>query len=218
MHTVLTSANYDKLDELLELAHDIGCGSFAVGDLIPESETSKRLILQDAQRAELHSYVLRAIHRAQQLGLSENLSAFLADNGGHGEKKTADLGLFGSPCLEPWTSVTVLADGKAGPCCVFWDARAPNIRDARLKDIWEGTFLRETRRGILQGRFPTYCAHCNAGLRARTELLRRKLHWTQMSRPRQVACLIRKAVSSTRRFGLRRAVRRGREWLNTIKR
>ena len=183
-----------------------------------EGERAQLFTLREDQRSDLPARAVRAIRRAQQLGIEENLAAFLPDASGRAEMKTAAQCLAASPCFDPWLNIAVLADGKVGPCCVFWDERAGNIRDARLKDIWEGSYLRTVRQGILQGRFPSYCARCTATMRARSELVRRKMQWSRMGTLHQAASLVKKAVSSTARFGLRRAIHRGVEWFRIIKR
>lgn len=51
-------------------------------------------------------------------------------------------------CDKPWTSVTVLWDGRVVPCCFDYDGveTLGNVRDQSLLSIWQGARLQELRR------------------------------------------------------------------------
>lgn len=51
-------------------------------------------------------------------------------------------------CEKPWTSITVLWDGRVVPCCFDHDARVTlgDVATSSLHDIWRGPALRDLRR------------------------------------------------------------------------
>lgn len=67
-------------------------------------------------------------------------------------------------CMRPWTSVTVLWDGRVVPCCFDYDGveTLGNLREESLVDIWRGDRLRRLRtlhRDGRSGEVPL-CANC----------------------------------------------------------
>ena len=219
LHAALTCTNYDTLDQLAELAHALGCDGVGAGELIVEGDQGKAFQLQASQRAGLPEHVRRAAERAKQLGLWEYFSSLpgrptpayldrmerrLLQGGG---------GIVSASCYEPWLGLTVLADGKAGPCCVFWDAEAQNVRECRTQDVWVGSYLQGVRQAIREGRAPRYCAWCPSGLRSRDEAFRRQLLYARMSGPQRLAYLTIRGIIHTRQHGLMATLRRGRDRL-----
>jgi MoaA/NifB/PqqE/SkfB family radical SAM enzyme len=80
-------------------------------------------------------------------------------------------------CYEPWTGMTVLADGTAVPCCNDYAGRMPlgDLKTQSLREIWNAEPMRALRRRFL-GDTPdlagTICEACPYGvateLQART--------------------------------------------------
>lgn len=69
-------------------------------------------------------------------------------------------------CINPWTSVSVQADGTVVSCCYAWDHREPNrygnLNEERLADIWAGPNVRAMRTMMRGPRQRGYCATCYA--------------------------------------------------------
>ena len=185
LHVTLTNLNYDKLDQLAELAHDLGCDGVGAGLLTGEGDTCERFRLREDHLADLPAHIERAFRRAEELGVRPNFSPIQPVSGGGYRDKLWDR-LFGGPsglartsCYEPWLNLTILADGKAGPCCVFWDTQAQNIRESTVKDAWLGPYFQQLRQDFLEGRLPDYCANCPSNYLPRGVALRRELRWMQ---------------------------------------
>jgi len=229
LHATLTSLNFDKLDQIAELARDLGCEAVGAANLTDAGPHCEPFRLDNEQLAAVPGHVRRASARARELGLSDYFCEVLSERDYHRPKIPASAtGLLRAMCFEPWIGVAVHADGRVGPCCVYWEKNAGSLLDSNLPDIWMGPHLQKVREDVLSGRLPGFCAKCSPAppsLGVRDELLRRQLAearanppWEQLRFPRRQVALARKAVSSVRRHGLLQAMRRGKQWLELRKR
>lgn len=79
----------------------------------------------------------------------------------------------GAPCMWPWTSLYVTAEGRVCPCCIACDPRVISFGDLReesLEAIWNGEKYRRFRRGIKAGTIPGFCRGCYEDFRSIEEL------------------------------------------------
>jgi len=224
IHATLTSLNFDTLDKLAELAAELGCNAVGAANLTDAGPDCERFRLTEEQRAQLPEMVRRASKRARELGLSEYFHDVLSERDYHRPTIPHDAGgLLRAMCFEPWLGIAIHADGRVGPCCVYWEEEAGSLMNSGLREIWLGPHLQKVRENILAGRLPGYCAKCSPAppsLGVRDEQLRQQLQkakanlcWDQLSFPSRQLALACKAMSSIRRHGLRQAVRRGKEWI-----
>lgn len=229
LHATLTSLNYDQLDRLVDLAHELGCQYVGAANLTDANPHCASLRLTDEQRADLPHHVRRASGRAHELGLSDYFDAVLAEPDYYRPKDLRNAeGLLRAMCFEPWLTTIVHADGHVGPCCVYWEETAGNLASSSFQEVWTGPHLQKIREDILAGRLPGFCAKCSPAppsLGARDELLRGQLNEIKASPPlerlgilQRNAALLQKAVASIRRHGLKRAIQRGKEWVELHRR
>lgn len=67
------------------------------------------------------------------------------------------------PCFWPYYSTNVSWDGKVFPCCVYFDCQVTmgNLSQQPFKEVWNGSFYRSFRKGLLESRDTMYlCKHC----------------------------------------------------------
>ncbi|MFB7493577.1 radical SAM/SPASM domain-containing protein [Streptomyces sp. NPDC056161] len=85
------------------------------------------------------------------------------------EEKIRELQLDTRPpssvvCMRPWTSVTVLWDGRVVPCCFDYDGLLTlgNLNESSLHEIWRGENLTRMRKMHRDGKFGeiALCASC----------------------------------------------------------
>ena len=84
---------------------------------------------------------------------------WLRGDGGHGTQSIH----WSEPCLHPWASMTVLADGTVGACMETYDDdefALGNVNDAPLADIWNGAAYERLRRAHLGGSFDGVSTKC----------------------------------------------------------
>lgn len=228
LNPVVTRANYDKMDQMVQLAKELECaGGVFLSSLIVHDQSSASFELTDDERAQLPERLARAVARAERLGVPNNIRTLLPSEPDpeapdpHREESrfVGDGRLTDALCFEAWLNVAIAADGKAGPCCVFYDAEADSIRDMGLREVWVGPYLEGIRKKLLaRSNLPSYCASCHSAIAPRTEdlrqalLARARVGWSEMDLPHRIAFLTRRFASSLRNHGLRQAVRRAREW------
>jgi len=67
-------------------------------------------------------------------------------------------------CDKPWTSVTILWDGRVVPCCFDYDGKCllGDLREASLREIWRGARMQALRRAHRDGALcgVDLCARC----------------------------------------------------------
>lgn len=65
-------------------------------------------------------------------------------------------------CLDPWNNAYISADGTVKPCCIMWEGVGKIGGGAGLRDIFEGSKLREYRDSLLTGNLIGSCVHCHS--------------------------------------------------------
>lgn len=232
-YTVITSANYDRLDEMVECASSLGISDIEASAMIVHSGEGRPFQLDERQKAALPGHLERAIKRAEQLGVENNFSLYFRDeitadpNAMHvgGRMGTGDF--LDAPCFWPWLNLVVLANGSAGPCCMYnceCMDEDNNIAARSLMEVWQGPYFRQLRARMLEGRMPSYCATCPSTLFAQQDVLRREARaWLDRDVPpagafRRLPWMARKTLRSVRRNGVRQAFKRGLEWVQITRR
>ncbi len=229
LYMVITSLNCDKLDQMAECASDVGASDIEASTMIVHSNEGRPFQLDERQRAELPRHLERAIKRADELGIRHNFSLFFrgditADpNAMHSGAEAPVRDFLEAPCFLPWLNMVVLYNGSAGPCCMY-DSECMNddnnIGKSSLMQVWLGSYFRQLRAQMLEGRMPGYCATCPSTLFAEQDVLRREAREClnqdtppEKSFPHSVPWIARKALRSVRQYGPRRALQRGIEWI-----
>lgn len=223
IHSVITNVNYDKLNELLELADYLVCDTVNLTLLLVESEGCKPFALTDEQKVELQAYVHEAIPLADRLGIANNFGIFLRDEViedstamPHGNAARPETGMASSMCFEPFTSLTIQPNGSTGPCCVFWDEKANSIKDQSLEEVWLGPYFEGMRENFLNNRPMHYCSLCPSSLYAKIEETRATLVDRPTNFPQRVGRLVVRGATSLRDDGLRETARRGLAWAQRL--
>lgn len=66
---------------------------------------------------------------------------------------------FRGHCIAPWVITDVTARGELAPCHVFYDLRVGSLRDAGIRELWNGEAFRRFR-GHLQSQLLPVCPAC----------------------------------------------------------
>ena len=218
-YTVITSTNFDKLDDMVRLAHETGCGGIVLTTLVTHSPEGKRFELTEDQTRALPEHLTEAKELAKQLAISNNFHLYLDEKiakAPNSMRKDLDddriKGVAGVKCYEPWLSMAITADGVTGPCCAFWDPEANSLADKSVRDVWLGPYLTTLRTRLVEGNAPGYCLRCPSILFERTEQHRPDLQWEVLSPMDRIRFFMRKARRSVGRHGVLRAAGRGCLW------
>jgi MoaA/NifB/PqqE/SkfB family radical SAM enzyme len=220
LNTTLTRLNADHLPAMAETAARLGCHRIGFSRLIVYNADQEQWRLTAEQEARLPEEAARAAEKAEALGLGHNLAEFSAGGGeaDAGLPDVPDAGAEDSPwlraaCYEVWLTAAVTADGRTGPCCVFYDEAAQSIKEHSLREVWLGPYFTEIRARILSRKLMGYCAQCPSSLLSRSADLRAHLIREVEPLPARLAYLAGRFRENLRRRGLRGAINRTREWL-----
>jgi len=165
LHFVLTNKNHHTLLEMVNLAHAVGAFRIDFDALIAYTPEQEALTLTEKQRNEVPKYAMKAMQRAEDLGIATTLENFLSpenlDRGNTQLEMPNGEGFAAAPCLKAWHYLVVQADGKTSPCCVL-AGEGGSVATKPLDSLWrEDAFLNQVRNGMLRGTPLERCSECS---------------------------------------------------------
>ncbi len=175
--TTVTRHNHDVLPAMVELAHRLGCDSVQAGLTVVHFGL-EHLISREQHKA-LPGIIEQAKQRGRELGIEMDYDHITRNPWGSiylrkvwASTEVPPSGMAHVPCLCPWYSVAVFADGRVAQCSMNWQEDAPSVTDASLKEIWEGPYFGMLREQMA-GEKPLDCCHmCPSILDARSPSMR----------------------------------------------
>lgn len=176
---VVSNQNYDQLEDLVELAHELDVEEVSFESLTVHSPQGKQLKLTDEERDAFACEAEQAYKLAGQHGINTNLSSLRGtmlkrSNQMKELMNTSSSSFADLPCYEPWFHLVIKVDGSANPCCLY-DCQQANVKQKTLKQIWYGPTFQRIRQRIKQGNLPDCCQICNAGQFERNKTIRDEL-------------------------------------------
>lgn len=182
-NTILSALNYNRLDEMVELAASVGIEQVNVTPLrIVESLRSQMgkagLLMNEGQKRAAFSHAERARRLAGKHGIqfrflvnrdwediSEKSLARKRKSGKQvGPQETRDDAcpqFLNLRCYETWYTLAIDAQGNPGPC-VTGAIGDPdfNLRNRTLHDLWYGEYFMRIRSHLIENRLIGPCSHC----------------------------------------------------------
>lgn len=222
------SGNYDKLEDMVELAHDLGCdGGIEFTTMVHHSEDGTPYVLSKEQAAQVPDNMRKAQKRADEYGVFNNCDLYVRrdmienpNEMNRVETPVYPSGMGHALCYEPFLAAAITAQGNMGPCCAFWDERSQNIQDMSFEEAWNGHYMTKLReQHLVTHELPEYCVRCPSNLFCKNEDVRHAVHalefdehWQRLSVAGRATYLVSKGISSLRSHGPIAAVKRGFEW------
>lgn len=178
---ILTSLNYNKLCEFVELAHFLEVDALIFQPLMFETppdprevsekirkKISQRLMLKKGQRKKLQVYLEKAKKLAEKYSLHNNLN-FIGMNEikettddliSSDSKKYSENSMLSVPCYVPWWLIDVNTTGGVGACSSIQVRE--DVREKSLKNIWFGKNFEDFRKTLANGQVSETCKICCA--------------------------------------------------------
>ena len=149
-----------ELDDIVRLGSEIGARQIRVQPLqICFEQLLDQNIYQDRERSI--RYLKRAKEKAEFLGMKLIVRrlAYLDDER-YGDDERANHYLKKYNCLEPFNSITILADGKVQVCCAGITL-TKSLNDHGPEEIWNSDEIKRLRLELIRGEFRQRCKSCN---------------------------------------------------------
>lgn len=179
---VLNVMNYDKIDQMIRLAHNTGSQLVYVEPIYAGYLSKERLALDDEETRELEGHIKKAIKTAKELGVSTNVDHFfqkyLVDKNQFektvlGEVDGTKNDLIMAPCFQPWYLMGIKSSGLAGCCSTF--ETGEYMHDKTLKEVWFGSVFEKIRKDMIEKIIPDYCSKCSVVVVMDNKKLRNEL-------------------------------------------
>lgn len=170
INVVLSNKNYDKLEKMIELAHELGCNAVSIQPMTVFSSLGEELKLNKKQLKELPKHINNAKQLAEKYRIHTNVDSFLEseviekanemDEVMKSETKNIENRFLSLPCFEPWYNIIITPNGIAGPCSMFGGVNGVSIADKKLAEIWYGKYFTNIRERLLKKDLFDFCKNC----------------------------------------------------------
>lgn len=147
IHCVILNLNFMIVDEMIDLARDVGASIVTFDKYYPYYE---ELILRKEDLPITLKNLQKAYEKAQRYGIRINVEDFLS--------------MWLKPplntrCYWPWLYADIDSNGDVLPCCFSWDVMG-NIKRHSFKQIWDGEKYRELRKLFKKKELADFCKEC----------------------------------------------------------
>lgn len=190
-NVVVSNQNYKDLPGILKLAYKTGCNEVLLLPVTVFSEDGRKLKMNKEHMLEFQQIIKDCSPKLKEYGIYSNMEEFLdlrfieKTNSMHEVmmeesekdfarekiikghnlieefKKDVKTSFRFAPCFEPWSHVTIIANGNIA-CCFndyVWNTKT-SIKNYTLKELWYGPYFDIYRKQILTRKLPQACATC----------------------------------------------------------
>lgn len=169
---VISSRNYDKIGDMLNLARCSGADQLMVQLLtVKPNKIGKKLMLSQSQESVFMEKLGAAREMSGLYGIQiipERIDRESVEDSSHMEilvqmdsQKHNDHPVLSIPCYSPWFFMNIQPDGCVEPCGVSGDS-SENIKTKSLHEIWHGEYFTSFRKGLMRKEIPERCKKCCA--------------------------------------------------------
>ena len=181
--TVVSSKNYDKIPEMVKLAHDVEAAAIIIQPLsVPSNEIGKKLRLNEKQQIQFSNYLRKEKNLAEKYKLEHNFHYFdskimeksseIPEVIKFDVKNIPQNDVRSIPCFLPWLNMCIRADGKVGSCGGFF---TEDINQKTLEETWYSNSFNDFRKKLLAGEIPPCCMQCCGINTVNTRKIRKEL-------------------------------------------
>jgi len=168
-NVVLSNKNFDKIQEIFELAGTYDCRDVQIQSLTVWGSIGEKLRLSEEQINEFQSNIKKIRQCAHEHGIITNVDSYKSNEllektdsmdeiiKKHQIEKNPWLNL---PCFEPWYNMIILPDGTVAPCSISGGKYGDTINNKTLKEVWFGEQFANLRKNLLENNLPVYCKKC----------------------------------------------------------
>lgn len=182
LQSVLSTENYKRFTDLVELGHRIGVNEMTLLPLTVFDESMKNMKLNEKDMKEFKPILEKSIKMLEEFGIESNYHEFLNEEyitktenmdevmmkemekmikKEYPKSKDQVKNFQFLPCYSPWIHATILPNGNIAPCFSpwVWNTKT-SIKDYSLKELWYGEYFDKFREIILKRKLPENCKKC----------------------------------------------------------
>lgn len=152
----LCAINEDDLPNVVELAHEVGAVAVDAQSCYPQSEESRRLMIEDPAR--LKRAFAAGREAARRCGVEFRSQAMSIGVDRRFSDRSPEAPMF---CQNVWTQLHVLINGDVRICCFSKQETIGNVLRDPLDSIWNHPRMVAMRRAMREARVPTDCVDCH---------------------------------------------------------
>jgi MoaA/NifB/PqqE/SkfB family radical SAM enzyme len=169
---VLSNKIYDKVPDMIKLAHNLGAQEVCLQLMIQKTSGCKDFMLNDEEKNVFIKNIQETKRIAKLYNIRCNVEDFLdktlieksSEKKEIFKKDVKDVkedGIIGSPCFFPWLYMGIFVDGTVQPCADAPEGKEfENIKDKSIKDIWFGNYFNNYRKNLIEKKLFSWCQRC----------------------------------------------------------
>ncbi|MDD5628401.1 MAG: radical SAM protein [Elusimicrobia bacterium] len=173
-HCVLTSRNFDRMAELIELARGQGVEHIELDSMSLRDESARPLLMSPEAEQRFQELLPDCLKRLERHGLSHNFALFSRSGYVRREAPAERCAAF---CYYPWYQASLTPGGSIVPCCYAEETHRSqdNLVSVAFRKAWEEGDCRQYRAAMAEGRLLPFCKDCTAMYADNNAELRRAL-------------------------------------------
>jgi len=179
---VLINKNYNKVKEMIELAHSLNVRSVFIEPITVYSKLGESLRLNKKQTKGFQAIAKDAYRLSKDYRIETNLQHFFESKLVESTSKMDKVilanekkGFVSAACFEPFYRMGVRVDGQVCPCGFFDEESPENVKHKSLKEIWLSPYFERLRAKMIGKDLPKQCKKCCTTLVINNQDLRKKL-------------------------------------------
>jgi len=163
--------NYEKLPEMVELAHRLEADYIFTEPLMVFSDEGRKLKLSKNDQTNLSSILKIARKLSEKYGIDnnfatedKNLEKEIVESASKmqplllADVQASDDGLISAPCFKPWDRIAIRYTGLTGHCGFIEEGE--DVKEKNLKEIWYGEFFQTVRKRMINKQLFPHCSKC----------------------------------------------------------
>lgn len=183
-NVVLSNKNYDRIQDILELASRYDCKDVQIQTLTVWGEEGKKLRLNKEEMQRFQSSIKEIKKRADKKGILTNIESFtdkdLIEKTDKMDEviqknKTRENRFLNLPCFEPWYNMIILPNGIIASCSITGGDGGDTLKDKSLREVWFGKKFDAIRKSLLNNNLPEYCKKCCVVVHIENQRIKEKL-------------------------------------------
>lgn len=170
--TVVTNLNFNKIDQMLDLARSVGCKQIILLSLNMDTPFCEKLKLNKEQLKRFVASIPFLKDKSKKMNVDlcidmvcyQEQMSIIKKEGFILPNISQKFRFLEAPCFEPWYYMQIKHDGRVSPCCCGFCNKNEKERmhTASLESMWYGEHLNAIRDSLFKKELIGDCSFCNS--------------------------------------------------------